>query len=91
MLMGGGNVSLISDKEINSVRAVGPGKFSDMKKTTMGSNGAAASPRTALSMKECFPRLALQARSLWGAVSRPTIFLPASFVFLWQVGCASAD
>eukprot|EP00884_Botryococcus_braunii_P002170 jgi/Botrbrau1/11954/Bobra.341_1s0019.1 len=47
------------------------------------------SPRN-VPLRECFGRLAAQARSLWSAVSRPTILLPAGFVFLWQA-TPSAD
>jgi len=31
-------------------------------------------------------RLASQVNALWGAIRQRSIFLPAVFVFLWQVG-----
>lgn len=31
-------------------------------------------------------RLATQVNALWGAIRQRSIFLPAVFVFLWQVG-----
>lgn len=33
-------------------------------------------------------RLSTQVQALWGAIRQRSIFLPAIFVFLWQVSCA---
>ena len=36
-------------------------------------------------------RLATQVQALWGAVRQRSIFLPAVFVFLWQVSCQCSN